>query len=103
MAMLIRNFLIMCRFSILIRNTSLKELINFAACCLFLMSLMAILKKYYFKNMAFLIIHVITISIFSMGIITNVNYLNDNSNFIAYYSTSILEKDVYESGKFRYI
>lgn len=66
-------------------------------CCVVIILFMVILKRDAFKNAASSILIVLSISSYSMGIITNVNYLYDNSKPTVY-STSITKKEIYESG-----
>lgn len=66
-------------------------------CCAVIIFFMLILKRDALKKAASLALVVASILSYSMGIITNVNYLYDNSKPTVY-SASVTEKEVYESG-----
>lgn len=69
----------------------------FIICLITFVLLIAALKKFDFKNILSLVFLLISISAFSMGTITNTNYLYDNS-IPTIYDTSVVKKDIYESG-----
>lgn len=71
--------------------------IYFIMCCVILSILMFILKKNAFKTVISLIFLLVSISAYSMGIITCVNYLYDNSKPSEYY-TSIIRKVEIQGG-----
>lgn len=66
-------------------------------CCAVIIFFMVILKRDALKNAASLVLVVASILSYFMGIITNVNYLYDNSKPTVY-SASITKKEIYESG-----
>ncbi|MDF2590522.1 MAG: hypothetical protein K0S41_4365 [Anaerocolumna sp.] len=69
----------------------------FIICFAPLVLLMAVLKKINYKNIPFLIFILLSITSFSMGTITIINHLYDNTTPAIYY-TSIVKKNIYESG-----